>query len=177
MQLWHPSTTIQKNQLFLASSITSRLEMTTRKNIALTIWTFVSNAVSFSNTLSRFVTEKQASFNVVAAVTVSSDLGVQEKKICHCFHFHPFYLPRCADDLGFRMLSCKSAFTLSFFVLNERLFSSSSISAIRVVASVYLRLLIFLTAILIPACNSSSLAFPMMFSAYKLNKQGDNIQP
>ena len=41
----------------------------------------------------------------------------------------------------------------------------------------YLRLLIFLTAILIPACDSSSLAFPMMFSAYKLNKQGDNLQP
>ena len=41
----------------------------------------------------------------------------------------------------------------------------------------YLRLLIFLLAILIPACASSSLAFLMMCSAYKLNKQGDNIQP
>ena len=37
--------------------------------------------------------------------------------------------------------------------------------------SAYLRLLIFLLAILIPACNSSSLAFLMMYSAYKLNKQ------
>ena len=35
----------------------------------------------------------------------------------------------------------------------------------------------FLLAILIPACASSSLAFHMMYSAYKLNKQGDNIQP
>ena len=63
MQLWHPSTTIQKNQLFLASSITwlSRLEMTTGKNIALTIWTFVSKVMSLFNTLSRFVTEEQAS--------------------------------------------------------------------------------------------------------------------
>ena len=43
--------------------------------------------------------------------------------------------------------------------------------------SAYLRLLIFLPAILIPACVSSSLAFLMMYSAYKLNKQGDNIQP
>ena len=41
----------------------------------------------------------------------------------------------------------------------------------------YLRLLIFLLAILIPACASSSLAFLMMYSAYKLNKQDDNIQP
>ena len=30
---------------------------------------------------------------------------------------------------------------------------------------------------LIPACVSSSPAFLMMYSAYKLNKQGDNIQP
>ena len=41
----------------------------------------------------------------------------------------------------------------------------------------YLRLLIFLPTILIPACVSSSLAFHMMHSAYKLNKQGDDIQP
>ena len=40
----------------------------------------------------------------------------------------------------------------------------------------YLRLLIFLPAVLIPACDSSSLAFCMMYSAYKLNNQGDNIQ-
>ena len=40
----------------------------------------------------------------------------------------------------------------------------------------YLRLLIFLWAILIPACASSSLAFHMMYSAYKLSKQGVNIQ-
>ena len=40
----------------------------------------------------------------------------------------------------------------------------------------YLRLLIFLPAILIPACDSPSLAFHIMYSAYKLNKQGDNIQ-
>ena len=45
------------------------------------------------------------------------------------------------------------------------------------VSSAYLRLLIFLLAILIPACASSSPAFLMMYSAYKLNKQGDSIQP
>ena len=39
------------------------------------------------------------------------------------------------------------------------------------------RLLIFLPPILIPACASSSPAFHMMYSAYELNKQGDNIQP
>ena len=40
----------------------------------------------------------------------------------------------------------------------------------------YLRLSIFLPAILIPACASSSPTFRMMYSAYRLNKQGDNIQ-
>ena len=43
--------------------------------------------------------------------------------------------------------------------------------------SAYLSLLTFLPANLIPVCASSSLAFCMMFSAYKLNKQGDNTQP
>ena len=36
--------------------------------------------------------------------------------------------------------------------------------------SAYLRLLIFLPAILIPACASSSPAFLIMYSAYSLNK-------
>jgi len=63
------------------------------------------------------------------------------------------------------------------FQPHKRFFSSCLLSAIRVVSSAYLRLLIFLPAILIPVCNSYSLAFHMICSAYKLNKQGDNIQP
>ena len=51
--------------------------------------------------------------------------------------------------LVFWMLSFKPTFSLSSFTLIKRLFSSSSLSAIRVVSSVYLRLLIFLPAILI----------------------------
>ena len=77
----------------------------------------------------------------------------------------------------FWMLSFKQTFPLSSFTFIKRRYSSSSLSAIRVVSSAYLRLLIFLLAILIPACVLSSLAFSMMYSAYKLNKQGDNIQP
>ena len=77
----------------------------------------------------------------------------------------------------FWMLSYKPTFSLSTFTFINRLFSSSSLSAIRVVSSAHLRLLIFLPASLIPACASSSPAFLMMYSAYKLNKQGDNIQP
>ena len=73
------------------------------------------------------------------------------------------------------MLSFKPDFSLATFTFIKRLFSSSSLSAIRVLSSAYLKL--FLSAILIPACASSSCAFHMMYSAYKLNKQGDSIQP
>ena len=50
-------------------------------------------------------------------------------------------------------------------------------SAIRATSCTYLRLLIFLLAVLFPAWASSSPVFHMMYSASKLNKQGDNIQP
>ena len=75
------------------------------------------------------------------------------------------------------MLSFKPTFSLLSFTFIKKFFNSSSLFSIRVVSPAYLRLLIFLLAILIPACASSSPAFCMMYSAYKLNKQGDNIQP
>ena len=37
--------------------------------------------------------KEQASFHFVAAVTICSDFGAQENKICHYFHFSPIYLP------------------------------------------------------------------------------------
>jgi len=72
--------------------------------------------------------------------------------------------------LVFSMFSLKLALSLSSFTLLKKLFSPSSLSAIRVVSSAYLRLLMFLPPILIPACKSSSLAFLVMCSAYGLNK-------
>ena len=75
------------------------------------------------------------------------------------------------------MLSFNAAFSLSSITFIKRFFSPSSLSAIRLVSSAFLRLLIFLLAILIPACASSRPEFPLMYSAYKLNKQGDNVQP
>ena len=79
--------------------------------------------------------------------------------------------------LIFWMLSFKPGFSLSSYTFIKRLFSSSSLSAISMVSSAYLRSLIFLPTVLIPACASSSLSFHTMYSAYKLNKQSDNIQP
>ena len=117
----------------------------------------------------------------MAAVTVRSDWGAQENKIYHGFHFFPFYL-LWSDGTGYHGLSFLNVefqanfFTLSFHFI-KRFFSSSSLSATRLVSSAYLRVLIFLPASLILACASSSPAFHMMYSTYKLNKQGDDIQP
>ena len=117
----------------------------------------------------------------MAVVTIHNDFGAQENKIYYFFHFSPIYLPWSDGtgyyDLIFWMLKFKPVFSLSSFTLIKRLFSSSLISAIRVVSSAYLKLLIFLPAILIPAFDSSSSAFHMMYYTYKLNKQSDNIQP
>ena len=116
----------------------------------------------------------------MAAVTVCIDFGAQENEIWHYFHIFPIYLPRSnrtgCHDLSFWKLSFKPAFSFSSFTFNKRLFCSSSLSAIKVVSSAYLRLLIFLPGALISSCNLSSLAFRMMCSVYKLNKQGDNKQ-
>ena len=79
--------------------------------------------------------------------------------------------------LVFQMLNFKPAFPLSSFTCTKKLYSFSAFSLIRVVSSAYLKLLVFLPAILISNCPSSSLAFRMIYSAFKLNKQGDNIKP
>ena len=117
----------------------------------------------------------------MAAVTICSDFGAQKNKVWHCFHGFPIYFPWSDGtgwhDLRFWMLSFKPTFSLSSFTFIKRLFSSSPLSAMRVVSSLYLRLLIFLPAILIPAFALSSLAFHMMYSAHELNKKGNSIQP
>ena len=106
---------------------------------------------------------EQVFFNSKAPVTVSSDFRAQENKICHSIHFFPFYFHGVmgldAMILVFLMLRFKPAFSLFSFIFIKRLFDSSSLSALNVVSSAYLRLLIFLLKILILACDSSSLHF------------------
>ena len=66
--------------------------MTTGKTITLTRWTFLVKVMSllFSYLgLSLLSFKEQASFNFMAAVTICSDFGAQENKVCHCFHFFP----------------------------------------------------------------------------------------
>ena len=67
--------------------------MTTRKTIALTIQIFVGKVMSLLfNMLSRFVIAflpRSKYLNFMATVTIRSDFGGQENKLCHCF---PFFL-------------------------------------------------------------------------------------
>ena len=142
--------------------------MTTGKTIALPRWTFVSKVIFLLfNMLSRsviaFLPRKKISW-----LQSPSAVSLEPKKIksfifCHCFHCFPIYLHEVmgpdAMILVLWMLNFKPAFLLSSFTFIKRLFSSSSLSAIWVVSSAYLRLLTFLLAILIPACPSSSPAF------------------
>ena len=88
----------------------------------------------------------------MAEVTSWSNFGALQNKVSHCFP------SVCHEVMGpdtmilvFWMLSFKPTFSLSSFSFIKRLFSYSSLSAIRVVSSAYLRWLIFLLAILIPA--------------------------
>ena len=119
--------------------------VTSGKTIALIIWTFVCKVMSLLfNTLSRFVIAflpRSSCLYFMAAVTIQSDFRPQEEEICYCFHLFPFCLPWTdgsgCHDLSFLILSFKLAFSLSSFTLIKRLFSSSSLSAFRVVSSTY----------------------------------------
>ena len=117
----------------------------------------------------------------MAAVIICSDFGAPKNKVSHCFHCFTIYLlwsdgTKC-HDLHFLNVEFKPDVSLSPFTFIKRLFSFFSYSAMRVLFSAYLRLLIFLPATVIPACASSSWAFHMRYSVYTLNEQGGNIQP
>ena len=114
--------------------------MTTGKTIALTIQTLVGKLMSLLfNMLPRLViTFLPRSKRLLISWVQSpcSGFGAQKNKVCHCFHCFPIYL-LCevmgldAMILFFWMLSFKPAFSHSSFTLIKRLFSSSSLSAIK----------------------------------------------
>ena len=122
--------------------------MTTGKTRALTIWTFVSKVMSLLfNMLSRFVTAflPRSKHLLISWLQSTSAVILGPPKIkSHCFHYFLIYFPwnngtRC-HDLSFWMMSFKPNFSLSSFIFIKRLFSS--LSAIRVVSSAYLKLLL-----------------------------------
>ena len=116
--------------------------ITTGKTTALTIWTVVGKVMSLLfNMLSRFVIAflPGRKYLLISWLQSSSTVifGAQGNKVCHCFHCFPIYLPwsdgtRCHDFI-FWMLSFKPTFSFPSFTFIKRLFSSSSLSAVRVV--------------------------------------------
>ena len=158
--------------------------MTAGKTIALTRWTFVGKVMSLLfNMLSWLVIAflPRSKRLLISWLQSPSALILEPppNKVSHSFHCFPIYLPWSdgtgCHDLRFlnawmlqklRFWSFKPTFSLSSFTLIKRLFSYSSLSAVRVVLSEYLRLLIFLLLFLIPACASSSQSFSTVYSAY-----------
>ena len=72
--------------------------MTIGKTIALTRQALVSKVMSLLfNMLSRlviaFLPRRKHPLNFMVGVTICSDFGVQENKVCHCFHCFPICLP------------------------------------------------------------------------------------
>ena len=160
--------------------------MTTGKTRALTRQTFVGKVISLLfNMLSRLILAflPRSKHLLISWLHSPSAVILESPKIeyltvsivssCICSEV----ISPDAMILVFWTLNFKPTFSLSSFTFIKRLFSSSSLSAIRVVSCAYLRSLIFLPVILIPGCIPSNLAFRMIYSAYTLNKQGDNMQP
>ena len=112
-------------------------------------------------------------------VTNFSDFETQENKMWHCFYFLPFYLPwndgTGCHDLSFFNIEFQARF-LALFHLHQR-----DSLVIHFLPLYWYNLHIwgywYWSQQLILACDSLSPAFLMKYSACKLNKQGDNIQP
>ena len=105
-------TTIWKqNSAFFMVQL-SHLYMTTGKIIALTIQTHVR---PMSTICHSFYSKEEVSFNFMASVTFNSDFWASENKICHSFHFPPFYLPWSDGTGSYDLSFLNVAIQISFF--------------------------------------------------------------
>ena len=142
--------------------------MTTEKTVALTSRIFVVKVMSLLfNMLSRLVKiflprskrlliswlQSPSAVILEPPKIKSITVSTVSPSICH------EVMGPDAMILVFWMFSFKQTFFLSSFTFIKKLFSFSSLSAIRVVSSAYLRLLIFLPAILILVCALYSPSF------------------
>ena len=125
--------------------------MTTGKTIALTRWTFVGKVLSLLiNMLSRLVITFLPRNKHLLRLQSPSAMILELKKIKS--DTISTVSPSISHEVMgldamiwiFWMLSYKPTFSLSSFTFIKKLFTSSSLSPIRVVSSAYLRLLIFL---------------------------------
>ena len=150
--------------------------MTTGKTIVLTRWVFVGKPISLLfNMLSRLVIAfLTRSKHLLISWLQSPSAVISEprkiKSVTVSIISPSICLEMMRPDVMifvFWMLSFKPTISLSSFTFIKRLFSSCLLSALRVVSLADLRSVIFLFAILIPTCDSSSQSFHMMYSAYK----------
>ena len=141
----------------------SQLYVTTGKTIVLIIRTLVGKVMSLIfNTLSGFVIAFPPRYRCLLILWLQSPASVilepKKRKFVTASTFSPSICHEVMEPdvmiLAFLIFSFKPAFSLSSFTLIKRLLCSFSLSDIRVVSSAYLRLLIFLLAVLIPACDS-----------------------
>ena len=139
------------------------LYMTTGKTIAFTIWTYFNKVMSLIfNILSRFVIAfLPCSKCILISWLQSPSAVILEPKKIKSVTVSIVYPSICHEVMGldikilvFWMFGFNAAFSLSSFNFIKWLFSSSSLSDKRMVLSAYLRLLLFLSAILIPSYAS-----------------------
>ena len=55
-------------------------------------WTRLSDELHCTEVGHSFPSKEQESFNFMTAVTICSDFGAQENKVCHCFSSFLIYL-------------------------------------------------------------------------------------
>ena len=154
------------------------------KNLALTRWTFVGQVLALLfNMLSRLVIAflPRSKRLLISWLQSSSTMILEPKKIksvtlqLFSFLFNMKWWDRMPWSSFFE------CWVLSQFFHSPLSLSSRGFLVLRFLPLEWyhlhwLRLLILLPAIFIPTRASSSLAFHMIYSAYKLNKQGDKIQ-
>ena len=155
----------------------SQLCVTSEKIIAITIQSFIGRVMSLLfSTLSRFVVVFLKSKRLLISWLQSPSTVILEPQKRKSVTTFTFSFSICHEAMGpdamilvLLIFSFQLALSLSSFTLIKKPFSSSSLSAIRVVSSAHLRSLMFLPLILIPACNSPSTAFLIICSVYRLD--------
>ena len=149
---------LQCSALFIVQHWHSYL--TTRKTIALTKWTFIGKVMSLLFHMLVFLSHcsgRDGSRLVITFLPRSKGLLISwlqspsvvileppKNKVCHCF---PIYFPRSdgtrCHELSFLNVELSASFFTLLFHFHQEALNSSSLSAIRVVSSAYLRLLIW----------------------------------
>ena len=160
--------------------------MTIGKIIALSRWTFVGKVMSLLfNMLSSLVVTFLPRSKCLLISWLQSPSAVifeaQENKVCHCFHCFPsLFAMKWWDWITWpdaRIFFFKCWVLSQVFHSPLSLSSKDSLVLLLFHKGGVIYISDFSPGNLDSSCASSSLAFHMMYFAYKLNKRGSNIQP